>query len=58
MLGYTGATVVEAACVRIPVDRQAVGPDGVITEAGARERLAKVLAVLAESASDADADAE
>ncbi|MFF3177590.1 NADPH-dependent FMN reductase [Streptomyces sp. NPDC057900] len=52
VLGYTGATVVEAACVRIPVDRLAVGPDGVITDAGARERLAKVLAVLAEAASD------
>ncbi|WP_123527802.1 NADPH-dependent FMN reductase [Streptomyces sp. 840.1] len=56
VLGYTGAAVVVDACVRVPVDRQAVGPDGIITEAGARERLAKVLAVLAESASDADSD--
>lgn len=52
VLGYTGATVVEAACVRVPVDRQVVGADGVITEAGAREQLAKVLGVLAESASE------
>ncbi|MCM2413881.1 NAD(P)H-dependent oxidoreductase [Streptomyces sp. RKAG290] len=51
VLGYTGASVVEEACVRVPVDRQAVGADGIITEAAAREQLAKVLTVLAESAS-------
>ncbi|MFJ4851932.1 NADPH-dependent FMN reductase [Streptomyces sp. NPDC088730] len=58
VLGYTGATVVEAACVRIPVDRRAAAPDGVFTEAGAREQLTRVLAVLAQSASAADADAD
>ncbi|MFI6649871.1 NADPH-dependent FMN reductase [Streptomyces sp. NPDC050529] len=47
VLGYTGAVVVEPACVRVAVDRQLVGADGVITEAGARERIAEVLTVLA-----------
>ncbi|MDH6108790.1 NAD(P)H-dependent FMN reductase [Kitasatospora sp. MAP12-15] len=47
VLGYTGATVVDAACVRIPVDRAAVGADGVITDPAARERLAEALTLLA-----------
>ncbi|MEU9090084.1 NADPH-dependent FMN reductase [Streptomyces sp. NPDC048428] len=47
VLGYTGAVVVEPACVRVAVDRQLVGADGVITEAGARERIAEVLTLLA-----------
>ncbi|MFF1922884.1 NADPH-dependent FMN reductase [Streptomyces sp. NPDC058221] len=49
VLGYTGATIVEAACVRVQVDREAVGADGVITEPGVREQLGKVLTVLAEA---------
>jgi chromate reductase, NAD(P)H dehydrogenase (quinone) len=32
VLGYSGAEIVEAACVRIPVARDAVGPDGVIAD--------------------------
>lgn len=52
VLGYTGATLVEEACARIPVDRQSVGEDGVITETGARERIAEVLTVLASSPGD------
>jgi NAD(P)H-dependent FMN reductase len=46
VLGYVGADVVEAACARIPVPRDAIGADGVITDPGSRERLAAVLAVL------------
>jgi chromate reductase, NAD(P)H dehydrogenase (quinone) len=30
VLGYVGADIVEAACRRIPVDREAIGPDGTI----------------------------
>lgn len=52
VLTYTGAAVVEAACVRIPVDRQAVGADGVITDAGAREQIRTVLEQLAGAAAD------
>ncbi|MBT2482397.1 NADPH-dependent FMN reductase [Streptomyces sp. ISL-94] len=47
VLGYTGADIVESACVRVPVDRQMVGPDGVITDEGVREQLGKTLALLA-----------
>ena len=34
VLGYVGADVVEAACARIPVTRDAVGSDGLVTDAG------------------------
>ncbi|MDH6131398.1 NAD(P)H-dependent FMN reductase [Kitasatospora sp. MAA4] len=50
VLGYTGAAVLEAACVRIPVDRGAVGVDGVITDPAVRGRLAEVLELLATAA--------
>jgi chromate reductase len=30
VLGYVGADIVEAACRRIPVDRDAIGPDGTV----------------------------
>ncbi|MEV8630670.1 NADPH-dependent FMN reductase [Streptosporangium sp. NPDC051023] len=47
VLGYTGADIVEAACVKIAVDRQMVGADGLITAPGAREQLSEVLDTLA-----------
>ncbi|MET9468257.1 NADPH-dependent FMN reductase [Streptomyces sp. NPDC006544] len=47
VLGYTGAAIVEPACVRIPVDRGMVGPDGTITDPAVREQLAGALALLA-----------
>ncbi|WP_435270354.1 NADPH-dependent FMN reductase [Streptomyces sp. 1222.5] len=47
VLGYTGADIVEAACVRVPVDRGMVGPDGLITDEEARRRLRAVLELLA-----------
>jgi NAD(P)H-dependent FMN reductase len=46
VLDYTGAAVLEEACVRIPVDRDSVGPDGVITDPAVREQLARVLTLL------------
>uniref|UniRef100_A0AAU2JQF1 NAD(P)H-dependent oxidoreductase n=1 Tax=Streptomyces sp. NBC_00049 TaxID=2903617 RepID=A0AAU2JQF1_9ACTN len=48
VLGYTGADIVEPACVRVSVDRQSVGADGIITDDAVREQLAGVLALLAE----------
>ncbi|GHI04093.1 FMN reductase [Streptomyces cellostaticus] len=48
VLGYTGADIVESACMRIPVDRQMVGADGFITDDGVRAQLGKVLGMLAE----------
>lgn len=48
VLGYTGAEIVERACVRIPVPRDALGNDGLIAEPAIREQIAGVLAALAE----------
>ncbi|RKT18187.1 NAD(P)H-dependent FMN reductase [Streptomyces sp. 1114.5] len=47
VLGYTGAAVVDAACVRIPLERGAVGPDGLVADPLVRERIGAVLAELA-----------
>jgi NAD(P)H-dependent FMN reductase len=47
VLGYTGGHIVEAACVKIVVDPQTVGADGVITDPRVREQLVGVLATLA-----------
>ncbi|MER5614271.1 NADPH-dependent FMN reductase [Streptomyces sp. NPDC002215] len=54
VLGYTGADIVEPACVRISVDRDAVGPDGVITDPGAREQLGQVLGLLTGRAAEVE----
>jgi NAD(P)H-dependent FMN reductase len=47
VLGYTGADVVEPACVRVPVDRGMVGADGLIADPAVRARLSEVLGLLA-----------
>ncbi|MDG3017102.1 NADPH-dependent FMN reductase [Speluncibacter jeojiensis] len=50
VLGYVGAHVVEGACVRVPVARESVGPDGLIVDPAVREGLRGVLGVLTEAA--------
>ncbi len=50
VLGYVHAEIVEDACARIPVPRAAVGDDGLIADEAIRERVAAVLAVLADQA--------
>lgn len=47
VLGYVHADVVEAACTRIPVMRDAVGPDGTLTDLRLREEIAETLRRLA-----------
>jgi chromate reductase len=47
VLGYVGAIVVEPACVRISIARQAVGDDGLIADAEIRGRIADVLQTVA-----------
>jgi NAD(P)H-dependent FMN reductase len=47
VLGYTGAAVVEPACVSVPVDRGTIGPDGLIADPGVRRQLIDVLDLLA-----------
>lgn len=51
VLGYTGAAVVEEACVRIPVPRTVVDPGtGVITDPVVRERIAETARTLLRAA--------
>lgn len=47
VLGYLGADIVEPACTRVPMTRDAVGPDGLVTDPDVRLRLAEALAALA-----------
>ncbi len=49
VLGYLGATILEAACIHLPVGREAVGPDGVIADPGVRRSLTDVLARIADA---------
>ena len=50
VLRYAGARIVDAACANIPVVRRAVGSDGLVAEAGVRDKLTDVLTVLARAA--------
>jgi chromate reductase len=43
VLAYTGAEIVEAACLRVPVERRMVGADGLIGDDGVRAELARAL---------------
>ncbi|ANS67084.1 protein lap4 (protein scribble) (protein smell-impaired) [Streptomyces lincolnensis] len=47
VLGYTGAALVEPACVRIPVDRGTLDAEGLLTDPEARRQLVRVLGLLA-----------
>jgi NAD(P)H-dependent FMN reductase len=46
VLGYVGADVVEPACRHIPVDRSAIGADGIISDPGFAAGLAETWAEL------------
>jgi chromate reductase, NAD(P)H dehydrogenase (quinone) len=50
VVGYLSMAVVEEACVRIPVARDAIGADGLIADPAVREPLAAALAALREGA--------
>jgi chromate reductase, NAD(P)H dehydrogenase (quinone) len=43
VLSYVGAAVIEKACRRITLPRQAVGPDGLVNDPGFRAEAARVL---------------
>jgi chromate reductase, NAD(P)H dehydrogenase (quinone) len=43
VLGYLGAAIVEAACVTVPLTRDQVGDDGLITSVEIRQRLGAAL---------------
>jgi NAD(P)H-dependent FMN reductase len=46
VLGYVSAEVVEAACVRVPLTRDMVGPTGTIVDEGARAAIAAAVVAL------------
>lgn len=56
VLGYVHADIVAAACARVPVTRDAVGPEGTITDPHIREQIAATLTALAEPVAQRDAD--
>ena len=51
VLGYVQARVVESACRHVPVAREAVGADGLVTDPVARAAVAEALDALAAAAS-------
>jgi chromate reductase len=55
VVGYISMEIVEEACVRIPVTRDAVGDDGLIADPAIRDRLAAALATLREGAARVEA---
>ncbi|WP_329337426.1 NAD(P)H-dependent oxidoreductase [Streptomyces sp. NBC_00663] len=50
VLGYTGADIVERACVKLPVDRGMLGADGTVTDPDFRRRVGETLGLLAAAA--------
>jgi chromate reductase len=50
VLRYTDASVVEEACVHLPVGRNEIGADGLVTGEQTREAISAVLATLAVAA--------
>ena len=54
VLSYVHADVVEQACTRIALTREAVGPDGSIIDPAAREKIAEAVATLARAVADRD----
>jgi NAD(P)H-dependent FMN reductase len=46
VLGYINADIVEPACVRAPVRRDAVGADGLVHDAAARAAIARAVQAL------------
>jgi chromate reductase len=52
VLGYVHADIVEEACARIPLTRDAVGSDGTITDPAAREMIAEAVDALARHSAD------
>jgi NAD(P)H-dependent FMN reductase len=51
VLGYTGADIVDGACVHVPVARHAVDADGMVRDPGIRRRVTTVLRALADHTS-------
>jgi chromate reductase len=46
VLGYTGAVLIDEACVDVPVPRQSISPDGLIRDETIRQEITQALASL------------
>jgi chromate reductase, NAD(P)H dehydrogenase (quinone) len=46
VLGYAGAEIIEAACTRIPITREAVGASGLVEDEAARAQIRQVLELI------------
>ena len=55
VVGYLSMEIIEEACMRIPVARDAVGEDGLVADPAIRERLAAALAALRAGAARVEA---
>ena len=42
VLGFAHATIVDAACVHVPITETMIGPDGLIADTAARDELAEM----------------
>jgi NAD(P)H-dependent FMN reductase len=47
VLGYTGAQIVEDACLRLPLSRADIGEDGLVAPGDAREQIVTAVRALA-----------
>lgn len=56
VLGYVGAVIIEPACTRIPVAREAVGADGLVTDEHVRAEIAQVLRTIVQHVRDPTGD--
>lgn len=54
VLGYVHADIVDAACLRVPVTRNAVGPDGTIGDLQIREQIVAAITALARHVAQRD----
>ncbi|GAA2151214.1 NADPH-dependent FMN reductase [Glycomyces lechevalierae] len=52
VLGYTGAAIVEDACLKIPIDRTFVDEHGRLTDEPSRQRVAEALKLLTGAVDD------
>jgi chromate reductase, NAD(P)H dehydrogenase (quinone) len=46
VLGYAGAAVVDPACLRLPMGRDAIGDDGLVTDDAVREGIVRAVGEL------------
>jgi NAD(P)H-dependent FMN reductase len=52
VLGYTGAAIIEEACLKIPIDRTFVDEHGRLTDEPSRRRIAEALKLLTGAVDD------